>query len=92
MNCDNELIVCTYTQNNPNNKITKDITKNIIFNKMFTKIIENITNNKSLTREDISFIESMPENKKMEVIKLYDKKLKTNMNWIDELMQTKSLR
>jgi hypothetical protein len=86
MNCNNELILCIDNRKNPTNK------KNIIFDKMFDKLMKNIENNKNLSTEDIDFIESISDEKKMKIIKLYDKKLKSIICFTEELMQTKYLR
>jgi len=70
MNCENnELIVCIDRSKKPIREKT-----NKIYEKMFKKIKEKINQNKEISKEDIDFIESLPENKKMEIIKEYNKR------------------
>lgn len=70
MNCDNNhLIVCIDRSNKtPLSKANK------IYEKMFKNIKEKINQNKEISKEDIDFIESLQENKKMEIIKAYNKR------------------
>ena len=70
MNCDNNhLIVCIDRMNKiPSKKA------NAIYEKMFKNIKEKINQNKEISKEDIDFIESLEENKKMEIIKAYNKR------------------
>ena len=49
-------------------------------------------NNKKLTLENIDFIESLSNDKKMEIILLYDTILQENKKLLDELVYTKSLK
>jgi hypothetical protein len=70
MNCDNnQLIVCI----DRTNKNTRE-NSNKIYEKMFKNIKEKINQNKEISKEDIDFIESLQENKKMEIIKAYNKR------------------
>ena len=70
MNCDNNhLMVCI----DRSNKTTRE-NSNKIYEKMFKNIKEKINQNKEISKEDIDFIESLQENKKMEIIKAYNKR------------------
>jgi hypothetical protein len=55
------------------NKTTRE-NSNKIYEKMFKNIKEKINQNKEISKEDIDFIESLQENKKMEIIKAYNKR------------------
>ena len=46
---------------------------NKVNNTIFAKLLQSINNNKKLTLENIDFIESLSNEKKMELILLYDK-------------------
>jgi hypothetical protein len=88
MNCDNELIVCIdKTSNNP----PKTNKTNKIYENMLKNIKEKIKNNKSITKEDIDFIESLSSEKKMEIILEYNKRTIENER-IQEVMRTSALR
>lgn len=70
MNCDNNhLIVCIDRSKKPIRE-----NSNKIYEKMFKNIKEKINQNKEISKEDIDFIESLQENKKMEIIKAYNKR------------------
>jgi len=69
--------------NNNNNKV---------YNNIFTNLLRDIRNNKKLTVENIDFIESLSNDKKMEIILLYDKLIETNKKLVDALMNTNSLK
>jgi hypothetical protein len=85
MNCDNELIVCIdKTQNNPPKT-------NKIYDKILKNIKDKIKTNKSITKEDIDFIESLSSEKKMEIIIEYNKRTIENER-IHEVMRTSILR
>ena len=75
------------TNNNNNNHKT-----NKIYNNIYVNLVNDIRNNKSLTRENIDFIESLSNDKKMEIILLYNKVLEKNKKLLDELLHTNSLR
>ena len=61
-------------------------------NTIFAKLRQSINNNKKLTLENIDFIESLSNEKKMELILLYDKIVETNKKLLDELLNTNSLK
>ena len=65
---------------------------NKVYNKIFTNLIQDICNNKKLTVENIDFIESLSNDKKMEIILLYDKLLETNKKILDEILYNNSLK
>ncbi len=65
---------------------------NKVYNKIFTNLIQDIRKNKKLTVENIDFIESLPNDKKMEIILLYDKLLETNKKILDEILYNNSLK
>ena len=65
---------------------------NKVYNKIFTNLIQDIRNNKKLTVENIDFIESLSNDKKMEIILLYDKLLEMNKKILDELLHKNSLK
>ena len=72
MDCSNELMVCIERPNKTaSNRIEKT---NAVYEKIFKNIKEKIKNNKEISKEDIDFIESLSDNKKMEIIKEYNKK------------------
>ena len=76
------------------NKKTNDTPpakENKIYEKMFKNIKEKINQNKGMTKEDIDFMESLPENKKMEIIMEYNKRTIENKR-ILEVMRTTELR
>ena len=86
MNCSNELLVCI--DKTPKNTPSKP---NSIYEKMFEKIKEKINQNKGITKEDIDFMESLDNNKKMEIIMEYNKRTIENER-IHEAMRTSILR
>jgi hypothetical protein len=65
---------------------------NKVNNTIFAKLLQSINNNKKLTLENIDFIESLSNEKKMELILLYDKIVETNKKLLDELLNTNSLK
>ena len=65
---------------------------NRVYSNIFNKLVKQITKNKGLTKEDKDFIESLPNDKKVELIFLYDKILVANKAIIDELLNMKSLK
>jgi len=65
---------------------------NKVNNTIFAKLLQSINNNKKLTLENIDFIESLSNEKKMELILLYDKIVETNKKLLDELMHTNALK
>jgi hypothetical protein len=87
MNCENKLIVCIDNITNKNHPPRT----NKIYEKILTNIKEKINNNKSITKEDIDFIESLSSEKKMEIIVEYNKRTIENER-IQEIMRTSALR
>jgi hypothetical protein len=87
MDCSNELMVCL-DRKSTWNRIEKP---NKIYEKIFKKILEKIRSNKEISKEDIDFIESLQENKKMEIIKEYNKKT-IEIAKLLELQRATSLR
>jgi hypothetical protein len=65
---------------------------NKVYNNIFTNLIHDIRKNKKLTVENIDFIESLSNDKKMEIILLYDKLLETNKKILDEILYNNSLK
>jgi len=65
---------------------------NKVYNKIFTNLIQDIRNNKKLTVENIDFIESLSNDKKMEIILLYDKVVESNKKLLDEFWHKNSLK
>jgi hypothetical protein len=61
---------------------------NKVYTSIFTKLVNDIRNNKKLTAENIDFIESLSNDKKMEIILLYDKTVEVNKKLLDELLHT----
>ena len=89
MDCSNELMVCL---DRPKKADSKRIEKpNKIYEKIFKKILEKINQNKEISKEDIDFIESLQENKKMEIIKAYNKRTIETEKLL-ELQRATSLR
>ena len=84
MNCSNELLVCIERAPPPKNPATK----NKIYEKMLEKIKEKINKNKGITKEDIDFIESLEENKKMEIIKEYNARTIENERMLEAFRRT----
>ena len=81
MNCDNELMVCI---DKPNKKQSKP-SVNKIYETMFNNITKKIITNNELSKEDLDFIESLPCEKKMKIIREYDKKQKENSQILETL-------
>ena len=81
INCDNDLMVCidkpTKTQSKPQ--------VNKIYEKIFNNIIKKIITNNELSKEDFDFIESLPCEKKMEIIREYNKKQKENTQILETI-------
>ena len=65
---------------------------NLVYTNIFTKLINDIRNNKKLTSENVDFIESLSNDKKMEIILLYDKVVESNKKLLNELMHSSSLK
>jgi len=65
---------------------------NKVYNKIFTNLMQDISNKKKLTVENVDFIESLPDDKKMEIILLYDKVLELNKKLLHELQYNNSLK
>ena len=77
--------------NIPNNT-TKTNNTNKLYNNIYKNLINDIRNNKTLTRENIDFIESLSNDKKMEIILLYNKIVESNKKLLDELLNHNSLK
>jgi hypothetical protein len=84
MNCDNDLIVCI----DKTNKKPSEKPVNKIYENMFNNITKKIMTNNELSKEDLDFIESLPCEKKMKIIKEYDKKQKENAQIIETIKNT----
>jgi predicted transcriptional regulator len=84
LNCENDLLVC---MDKPNQKQCEKVA-NKIYEKMFNTVIERIKTNKELSKEDFDFIESLPCEKKMKIIREYNKKQKENAQIIETLRNT----
>jgi hypothetical protein len=65
---------------------------NKVNNTIFAKLVQSIKNNKKLTVENIDFIESLSNDKKIELILLYDKVLESNKKFLDGLLHNNSLK
>jgi hypothetical protein len=65
---------------------------NKVNNTILQKLLQSINNNKKLTVENIDFIESLSNDKKMEIILLYDKVVETNKKILDGLLNTSTLK
>lgn len=87
INCDNDLMVCI---DKPNKTQSKPQV-NKIYEKIFNNIIKKIITNNELSKEDFDFIESLPCEKKMVIIREYNKKQKENKQ-ILETIKTSVLR
>ena len=61
---------------------------NKVYKSIFTNLIRDIRNNKKLTVENIDFIESLSNDKIMEIILLYDKVVEENKRLLDNLLTT----
>jgi hypothetical protein len=82
-------------QNNPENtkkSYSTNTTNNKLYNIIYKKLKNDINNNKSLTAENIDFIESLSNDKKMEIILLYNKVVESNKKLLDELLHKNLLR
>ena len=84
MNCDNDLIVCI----DKSTKKPSEKTVNKIYENMFNNITKKIITNKELSTEDLDFIESLPCEKKMKIIREYNKKQKENAQIIETIKNT----
>lgn len=84
INCDNDLIVC---MDKPNQK-QHETPVNKIYEKLFNTVIEKIKTNKELSKEDFDFIESLPCEKKMKIIREYSKKQKENAQILETIRNT----
>jgi len=91
MDCDNDLIVCIDNSKYIENK-TKKINKINIINENCKKLINNIHDHKKITEENINFIKSLPEDKKIEIIVEYDKIVQKLLYNIDDLIKYKNIR
>jgi hypothetical protein len=69
-----------------------NINTNKLYNNIYKNLVNDIRNNKNLTAENIDFIESLSNDKKMEIILLYNKVVEKNKKIIDELLHTNSLK
>jgi hypothetical protein len=87
-NCENSLIICIDKQLKKN---TPEKTVNKMYEKMYENVVQNIKTNKDITIEQMDFIESLSNEKKMKIIKEYNKKLKENKEII-EMMKNSQLR
>ena len=83
-NCENDLIVC---MDNPNKKQYKPPV-NKIYEKIFNNIIKKITTNNEISKEDFDFIESLPCEKKMKIIREYNKKQKEYAQMLESIKNT----
>uniref|UniRef100_A0A6C0EH54 Uncharacterized protein n=1 Tax=viral metagenome TaxID=1070528 RepID=A0A6C0EH54_9ZZZZ len=82
----------SYSTNNNNNTKTTNTTNNKLYNNIYKNLQNDINNNKSLTTENIDFIESLSNDKKMEIILLYNKVVESNKKLLDELLHKNLLR
>lgn len=87
MDCSNELMVCI-DRKRTSNRIEKT---NAVYEKIFKNIKEKIKNNKEISKEDIDFIEFLEENRKMEIIKCYNKRT-VEIEKVLELQRATALR
>ena len=67
-------------------------TTNKLYNNIYKNLKNDINNNKALTAENIDFIESLSNDKKMEIILLYNKVVESNKTLLDELLHKNLLR
>jgi len=84
LNCENDLMVCM----DNTNKKQSEKTINKIYETIFNNIIKKISNNKELSKEDFDFIESLPCEKKMVIIREYNKKQKENTQFLETMKNT----
>lgn len=76
----------TVTNTNTNTNTTTNTTNNKLYNNIYKKLKHDIKNNKPLTTESIDFIQSLSNDKKMEIILLYNKIVESNKKLLDELL------
>jgi len=79
-------------KSNPTNTTTTNTTNNKLYNNIYKNLKNDINNNKALTTENIDFIESLSNDKKMEIILLYNKVIESNKKLLDELLHKNLLR
>ena len=65
------------------------MTDNKVYNNILNRIIKQINKNEELTKDDKQFIETLPNDKKMEIIFLYDKMIVANKKIIDAFFNMK---
>jgi hypothetical protein len=65
------------------------MTGNKVYNNILNRIIKQISKNEELTKDDKQFIETLPNDKKMEIIFLYDKITVANKKIIDSFFNIK---
>lgn len=82
----------TNTTNTINTINTTNTTNNKLYNNIYKKLKHDIKNNKPLTTENIDFIQSLSNDKKMEIILLYNKIVESNKKLLDELLHNNLLR
>ena len=83
---------CNGNNRNNTNNTNNNNNTNKIYNNIYKNLINDIRNNKTLTRENIDFIESLSSDKKMEIILLYNKIVESNKKLLDELLHKNLLR
>lgn len=81
-----------YNSCNPTNTTNTDTTNNKFYNNIYKKLKHDIKNNKPLTTENIDFIQSLSNDKKMKIILLYNKIVESNKKLLDELLHNNLLR
>ena len=87
-----------YNSCNPTNTVNTTTTTNStnsnnkLYNNIYKNLLNDIRNNKILTAENIDFIESLSNDKKMEIILLYNKVVETNKKLLNELLHNNSLK
>jgi hypothetical protein len=81
LNCENDLLVC---MDKPNQK-QHETSVNKLYEKMFNAVIEKIKTNNELSKEDFDFIESLPCEKKMKIIREYNKKQRENAQILETI-------
>jgi len=77
---------CNPINTNTTNTINTITTNNKLYNNIYKKLKHDIHNNKPLTTENIDFIHSLSNDKKMEIILLYNKIVESNKKLLDELL------
>ena len=65
------------------------MTDNKVYNNILNRIIKQINKNEELSKDDKQFIETLPNDKKMEIIFLYDKMIVANKKIIDAFFNMK---